>query len=117
LIGTASGPFSVDFLTHDLIDGPTIKTFSGNIIKGVVSTYSLNLDSSGGVVVASFCPADVNGDGKVDAADLAIIRSTFGSRIGQSEYNSRADLNHDGVINVIDLAFASKTIGCSTLVQ
>src|SRR4029078_4034153 len=47
---------------------------------------------------------DGNGDGKVDAADLALFRQTFGRTVGDPLYQSGVDVNRDGAINGIDLA-------------
>jgi hypothetical protein len=44
---------------------------------------------------AAPCPADLNGDGKVDAADLTILLSSWGG--------GGADLNGDGVTDAADL--------------
>lgn len=52
-----------------------------------------------GGAMASSCPADLNGDGTVDAADLATMLGAWGPNPG-----SPADLNDDGVVNAADLA-------------
>jgi carboxypeptidase A2 len=44
------------------------------------------------------CPADLNGDGVVNVADLLILFDNWGENPG-----SPADLNGDGVVNVADL--------------
>ena len=50
-------------------------------------------------------PADVNGDGVIDCADVAIVQAAFGQRRGQAGYIASADVNNDGVIDINDLAF------------
>jgi hypothetical protein len=57
---------------------------------------------------------DVNGDGKVDCADLAIMKASFGKKCGQAGFDSRADLNLDCVVDIRDLAPASKQIPAGT---
>ncbi|MBN8643843.1 MAG: hypothetical protein J0L61_01210 [Planctomycetes bacterium] len=47
------------------------------------------------------CPGDLNLDGLVNTADLAIFLGSFGLPALPGD---RADLNHDGVINTLDLA-------------
>ncbi len=49
-------------------------------------------------VLLSFCPADLNGDGVVNAADLNQVLGAWGSG------DSFSDLNGDGKVNAIDLA-------------
>lgn len=60
--------------------------------------------SSGGL------PGDVNGDGKVDCIDLAIIKASFGKRSGQPGFDARADVNKNGVVDIRDLSFVSQKL-------
>jgi hypothetical protein len=55
-------------------------------------------------------PGDLNSDGKVDCADLALVRASFGKRCGQAGFDPRADTNKDCVIDVRDLAFVSRQL-------
>ena len=52
-----------------------------------------------------FPDPDVNDDGFVDKADLAIIASSFGKRCGDPEFKSQVDHNYDCVINILDISF------------
>jgi hypothetical protein len=54
--------------------------------------------------------ADVNEDGQVSCADLAIIRASYGKRTGQAGFDPRADVNRDGIVNVYDLTFVSQRL-------
>lgn len=54
---------------------------------------------------------DLNGDGKVDLADLIITVGAFGSREGHPRWNPIADLNEDGKVNMIDLGIIAKNFG------
>lgn len=47
------------------------------------------------------CPADLSGDGAVDAADLAILLGAWGTK---GEAAGSADLNGDGLVDGADLA-------------
>jgi len=47
------------------------------------------------------CPADINGDGVVDAADLALVLAYFAT---VAECGSREEINRDGLIDGADLA-------------
>jgi hypothetical protein len=62
-------------------------------------------------------PADVNGDGKVDCSDIAIVMASFGKKIGQSGFDVRADVNGDGIVNVKDLALVSQQLPAGTACQ
>lgn len=62
-------------------------------------------------------PGDLNNDGKVDCADIAIIGAAFGKRTGQPGFDPRADVVADGVIDVRDLAFVSQRLPVGTVCQ
>ncbi len=47
---------------------------------------------------------DVNGDGKVDASDVQIVKAAMGTTAGQPGYDPRADVIRDGVVDSADLA-------------
>ena len=50
-----------------------------------------------------FSGADLNNDGKIDTADLAILMGNF----GQSGGNTRGDLNNDGHVDDLDVRLFS----------
>ncbi|MGY2892371.1 hypothetical protein ACVWZX_000361 [Deinococcus sp. UYEF24] len=50
-----------------------------------------------------FSGADLNNDGKIDTADLAILMGNF----GQSGSNARGDLNGDGHVDDLDVGLFS----------
>jgi hypothetical protein len=58
--------------------------------------------------------ADVNEDGQVTCADLAIIRASFGKKAGQAGFDPRADVNRDGIVNILDLTFVSQRLPAGT---
>ena len=45
---------------------------------------------------------DVNGDGKVNLADLQAFAPSYMATIGEPNYNPAADFNHNGIINLYD---------------
>jgi hypothetical protein len=60
---------------------------------------------------------DVNRDGKVDCADLAIVRALFGKKTGEPGFDARADVVADSIIDVRDLAFVSQRLPAGTRCQ
>jgi uncharacterized repeat protein (TIGR01451 family) len=64
--------------------------------------------------VVSALPGDLNGDGKVDCQDLAIVKTSFGKQCGQPGFDPRADTNNDCVVNVKDLAFVAQHLPAGT---
>jgi trimeric autotransporter adhesin len=57
---------------------------------------------------------DLNADGVVDCADLAIVKASFGKRLGDPGFDPRADVNGDGIVNVRDLLYVSQRVVSST---
>ena len=54
---------------------------------------------------------DVNGDGRVDGADLILFGLHFGASRGAANYNAAADFNNDGLIDGLDLAILAANFG------
>jgi len=46
---------------------------------------------------------DLNGDGKVDAEDVQIVKAALGTTAGMPGYDPRADVIRDGVVDNADL--------------
>lgn len=52
---------------------------------------------------------DLNGDGKVDIRDIALVARAFGSYPGHPRWNSVADINKDNMVNILDIALFAQT--------
>ena len=72
--------------------GTTICT---NSPRNVVGPYLVE-----GAATVCDCEADFSGNGQVDAADLGILLSVWGT----SPANGQGDLNHDGIVSAPDLS-------------
>lgn len=86
-------------------------TFTGKGYK--TYTQALTMDKYARHVVvgtgdATFTLGDVNGDGKVDAADRTAISKVLGST--RSEDLLRYDLSGEGVIDIVDLAYVDRLL-------
>ena len=77
-------------------------------------TADYNSTHASVIVNVKAVPGDLNGDGVVNCADLAIIKASFGKKSGQPGFDPRADVNGDGSVNVIDLAFVSRQLPAGT---
>ncbi|MCK4482376.1 PKD domain-containing protein, partial [Candidatus Bathyarchaeota archaeon] len=56
-------------------------------------------------------PYDINGDGKVDIKDIAIVSQAYGSYPGDPNWNPDADVNNDGKVDIKDIAIVSSHYG------
>ncbi len=54
--------------------------------------------------VSVWTTGDINHDGKVNSADVAILAASYGKTGPDAGFNAGADLNGDGLVNYIDLA-------------
>jgi len=54
---------------------------------------------------------DLNGDGKVDVKDLAIVAAALGSFPGHPRWNSEADVNQDNKVSMQDMTLVARHFG------
>ena len=80
----------------------------GTATKGSSFSYQVDFLATDSTIVS--IPGDRNGDGKVDCADLAIVKNSFGRRVGQAAFDPRADVNGDGVVDIRDLSTVAKGV-------
>jgi virginiamycin B lyase len=104
----------------------TQATFAG-IAGHTYGFFSIAIDSAGAQepmktaaeaatqIVSGTLSADVNGDGKVDCTDVAIVKAALGKKTGQAGFDARADVNHDGIIDVRDLAIVTQALSAGTV--
>jgi hypothetical protein len=90
-----------------------------NVLEGVLpippsDTQPQNDSDYVKFYVNSTRPLDLNGDGVINCADLAIVRASFGRKTGQAGFDPRADVNGDGVVNVLDLSAVARQIPTGT---
>ena len=65
-----------------------------------VNTHGATVSDGGAFSFTTATPADINGDGLVNGADLAFVLSAWGATGPNA-----ADVNGDGIVNGADLAF------------
>jgi len=56
-------------------------------------------------------PCDINGDGRVDIADVAVVCCAFGSWPTHERWNPTCDVNGDSRIGIMDVALACHKFG------
>jgi subtilisin family serine protease/subtilase family serine protease len=94
----------------------SVKSGNCTMIYDDVDTYLLssNMKPMDFRAVNGYAEAsipDFNNDGIVDAADMAMIASTFGTRPDQQSWNVVFDINHDSKVNMVDIAKTAKLYG------
>ena len=89
--------------------GPAMGTVDAS---GLSATFTgvASLSTVVGLIRSNAVLGDLDGDGKVNCADVAIVRRAFGKRLRQAGFDSRADTNRDNVVNVRDLAYVSRAL-------
>lgn len=68
-----------------------------------------SLDPSSFYIIV--CPGDVDGNGIVDANDLADVLTAYGSCLGDLDYNPDADFNRDDCVDGTDLGIVLTNYG------
>ena len=56
----------------------------------------------------------MNADGAVDCTDLAIVKASFGKRVGAAGFDPRADVNNDGIVDIRDLVYVAQRVTVGT---
>lgn len=101
--------------------GPA-RNASGKPVVGVVNADGLSATFLNVVTVSTVVGylsngsvlGDVSGDGRVDCADVSLVKSSFGKRVGQAGFILAADLNNDGIVNILDLFIVSRQLPAGT---
>jgi hypothetical protein len=124
----ASSSFSpngnITSYTWDFGDG-NVTTLTEPIINHAYNkqgkyTVTLNVTDSKGLwntassTVTVRYQTDLNGDGRVDIRDIAIVAMAYGRKSGDPKWNAIADVNGDGIVNILDVSFVAKDYGKST---
>jgi len=90
-------------------DTGTVPCLNYTLTTTAALTNSCNTLSNGTITVRLM--GDVNGDGRVDLKDLALVARAFGSTPGSPNWNPAADVNGDGVVNMKDIALVARNFG------
>jgi arylsulfatase A-like enzyme len=61
--------------------------------------------------IGDACDPDVNGDGRVGAADYAAVARAFGARVGEPAFRAALDFDGNGVVGSTDLFLVARSFG------
>jgi hypothetical protein len=88
-----------------ILKGPAQLATSSAFVMGP----SVTLLNGGNTI--TLLSGDLNEDNVVNTADYSIMKTAFGKKSTDSDWNENIDLNKDGVINAIDLGLVIKNFG------
>ena len=79
----------------------------------------LNAIPLGGSPAGTTTPGDANVDGRVDCADMAMVRGSLGKNNGDPGFVAAADINRDNIVDIRDLAILAGNIttSCPNLIS
>lgn len=85
----------------------------GYVLEAVAGGTTLGATAPFNVIWAG----DANGDCLVDIVDFSVMVYSFGKRLGDAGFDSRADLNGDNVVDIVDFSVLVTLFGtrCPTL--
>jgi len=85
------------------------------LAAGECATFHNPSPQAGALIsVVGFCgagSADIDGSGRVDGYDLALMGRAFGAVAGNPRYDAACDLDHDGQVDGTDLAILAASFG------
>jgi len=120
VVATGTGPLSYQWLRGgSCISGANSPSFSFTASAGTADRYECTVTNACGsvgsypafVTVEGGPPGDIDGDGHVTLADLAILLSSFGACAGDPAYFAGADLDGDNCVSLADLAVLLANFG------
>lgn len=104
------GNFWRNYNGTDLCSGPSQNlTGSDGIGDTPYIISSTNIDYY--PLMKPYLFGDMDGNGRVDMKDIAIVGAAFDTVLGDPRWNPMADINRDGVVNMRDVALVAKHFG------
>jgi hypothetical protein len=97
--------------TSEVPTGPHTITATATVVPSDIDPTN-NEKSRSLTVISSTGPnTDINGDGRVNMVDIAIVAHAFGTQEGDARWIPAADVLPDGRINMIDIAMVARDFG------
>jgi hypothetical protein len=80
-------------------------------LTATVTTNASNTTFRGAYHNCPSCAGDINNDGFRNVSDFTLFAGTYGSHLGDPNYNPAADLNGDGYVNATDFTMFATHYG------
>ncbi|MEM2129109.1 MAG: CARDB domain-containing protein, partial [Candidatus Bathyarchaeia archaeon] len=91
--------------------------FGNYTVTGVVETVPGETETEdnhlNNVYIFVTLPGDIDGNLKVQLADLVILAKAYGSKLGDPKWNPNADMDGSGIVGLSDLVVLAKNYGKS----
>jgi hypothetical protein len=117
-VSNASDPNATTWQIPFVNGAVNVTLFPGNYLLQLYNQddklfYEGNFTVSAGqtLVRTMKIPGDINGDGKVNLADLAALAQAWGSKPGDPNWNPNADLTGSGIVGLKDLVILAQNYG------
>jgi hypothetical protein len=86
---------------------PAVVTSTARIKIEAVGNVFFDVSNADFAIRKAVVAGDIDGDGAVACADVAIVKASLNKRTGQAGFDARADVNKDGIVNAIDLSYVN----------
>ncbi len=115
LTGVKTGDFALAASNLAGDSAASQQVLSGRVSKHESLAYRVSTSAVFGtpmqtITPASFLDGNLNGDERVDCADVAVVEAALGKRFGEVGYNAWADLNADGMVDSRDVKLITKRL-------
>jgi dockerin type I repeat protein len=115
LTGLRSGDFALAASNLAGDNAASQQVLSGWVTKRDRFAYRVSTTAVSGtpmqfITRANLLDGDLNGDERVDCADVAVVKTALGKRLGEVGYNAWADINADGIVDARDVTSITKRL-------
>lgn len=96
---------------------PALATSKARVKVEAIGNVFFDISNADFTITAPAVVGDLDANGSVGCADLAIARAALGKRGGQAGFNPQADVNGDNVVDVRDVALVSRGLAPGSVCQ
>ena len=108
LAADSSQTLTLEWNTTDASTGRHTITATIELLPGDTDPANNAMSKPITIISATGPSTDIDGDGKVDMNDIAIVAAAFGAKEEDARWNAAADVNLDGVVNLFDVALVAR---------
>jgi hypothetical protein len=116
-ITSANGSGAIVTITFKAMSGGSTALALGNTQladEKVPPQQIPHQDFGGTVIVTGGLTGDINSDGTVDIFDAILLAASYGSSLGDPNWNPNTDLNNDSTVDIFDAILLAGNFGRTT---